>query len=233
LDYKRKLLDLYDLFPFHDHPLWRAVLSKELTMEEVIRAEIQHYLRTRAGQSLRRQALDVAERLSPILFEALIETFLEECTSEKSGPSHLELIKRLVLTAGIPEEDLDRTKAAPGNAAAIALFRDITERGAGCHMLGAGAVEHYYCTLSTKIYRVYTEEYGMTPEQAETYRIHGPMDREHADRAFRIMDEAVRLHGWPTVEQSVRDAFVATSLHYDGMLQGALGQTFYWNGRVS
>jgi hypothetical protein len=29
----------------------------------------------------------------------------------------------------------------------------------------------------------------------------------------------------------VRDAFVATSLHYDGMLQAATGEISYWNGR--
>jgi hypothetical protein len=71
----------------------------------------------------------------------------------------------------------------------------------------------------------------MSDAQAETYRIHGPMDAEHAERAFEILDHAVDLHGWTAVEESVRDAFVATSLHYDGMLQAATGELVYWNGR--
>jgi len=33
------------------------------------------------------------------------------------------------------------------------------------------------------------------------------------------------------IELSVRDAFVATSLHYDGMLQAATGLMTYWSGR--
>lgn len=227
---RTSLLQLYDLFPFADHPLWRAVRGKELTYDQVIKAEIQHWLRTKAGQPLRRNALDLANRVSPEIFEALLQTYLEECTDDASGPSHLELIRRLVTMGGASEVDLGRARNTPGNAAAIALYRDIGSRGAGCHMLGAGTVEYFYCQLSPQIYEAYTQEYGMSDIQAETYRIHGPMDAEHAERAFNILDHAVELHGWESVEASVRDAFVATSLHYDGMFQAATGIISYWDG---
>ena len=205
-------------------------MNTELTLEQVLCAEIQHYLRTKAGQILRLASLENAKKLSPKLWEVLLETYLEECTAEKSGPSHLELIRRLLVCGGISETQMASADLTPGNAAAIALYRDITDRGAGCHMLGTGAVEFYYCKLSPKIYKAYVEAYGMTSYQAETYAIHGPMDSEHANRAFSILDEAIKLHGWSVVERSVRDAFVATSLHYDGMLQAALGKIAYWNG---
>ena len=229
-DRRSQLLELYELFPFHAHPFWMAVKCHQLSYEAVIRGEVQHWVRTRAGQRLRRDALDMAERVSPRIFEMLLQTYLEECTEDASGPSHLDLIQRLVMHGGWTPKQLESTISTPGNAAAIALYRDITSRGAGCHMLGAGAVEHFYCQLSPQIYRAYTETYGMSPDQAETYRIHGPMDATHAERAFTILDEAVALHGWEVVETSVRDAFVATSLHYDGMMQGATGQNAYWDG---
>jgi pyrroloquinoline quinone (PQQ) biosynthesis protein C len=231
-DYRAELLDLYNLFPFHEHPLWRSIREGVLTLEQVLDAETQHCLRTKAGQSLRREALDMAEAISPCIFEQLLETFLEECTHDASGPSHLDLIKRLVMTGGRTEQEIFATLPTPGNAAAMAMYREITRRGAGCHMLGAGAVEHFYCRLSPTIYDAYTRIYNMSPEQAETYRLHGPMDEEHAERAFAVLDEGVRLHGWDSVRLSVRDAFVATSLHYDGMLQAATGKLEYWNGRT-
>lgn len=206
------------------------MLNHELSISQIMRAEIQHYIRTKAGQQLRRSSLENARVSSPILFDTLLETYLEECTNKKSGPSHLELIKRLLLLGGVSEQELDIAMATPGNTAAIALYRDISDRGAGCHMLGAGAVEHYYCQLSLKVYNVYTEKYKMTHEQAETYYIHTKMDQIHADRAFNILDEAIKLHGWPLIEMSVRDAFVATSLHYDGMFQAAAQNTKYWSG---
>lgn len=230
IDYRQKLLDLYDLFPFHEHPLWVAVQQKELSYRQIIQAEIQHWIRTSSSRTLRRNALDIAEKISPRIFEMLLQTYLEECTHDTTGPSHLELIERLVTLGGATHDELERAKATPGNSAAIALYRDISARGAGCHMLGAGAVEFYYSQLSPRIYDVYVNYYGMSDEQAETYRIHGPMDHEHAERAFSIIDEAISLHGWDVVESSVRDAFVATSLHYDGMLQAAIKKNTYWDG---
>src|SRR5262245_52092137 len=130
---REQLLRLYEEFPFHNHPLWRAVLAGTLSREQVILAEVQHCIRTKAGQALRREALASAEAISPALFEVLVETYLEECTHDSSGPSHLDLIRRLVLMSGYPEERLDQARATPGNSAAIALYRDISSRGAGCH----------------------------------------------------------------------------------------------------
>jgi pyrroloquinoline quinone (PQQ) biosynthesis protein C len=230
MDRKAQLLSLYDLFPFESHPLWSAILKGELYREQVLKAESQHWIRTRAGRSLREQAVNVAKSMSPAIFEQLVETYLEECT-DHVGTNHLGLIERLVTMGGYTRDQLEATAPTPGNAAAIALYRDISARGAGCHMLGAGAVEHFYCKLSPKIFDAYVRIYGMTAHQAETYHIHGEMDQTHAERAFAVLDEAVQLHGWETVFTSVRDAFVATSLHYDGMLQAATGKLSYWDGR--
>jgi pyrroloquinoline quinone (PQQ) biosynthesis protein C len=219
------------MFPFHDHPHWRAVMNRELSLEQILRAEVQHYLRTRAGQALRREAVDKAKAMSPTIFESILQTFLEECTTNNTNVNHLDLILRLVTSAGISKEECEVSIPTPGNSAAIALYRDIASRGAACHILGAGAVEHYYAALSQKIYSVYTEHYGMSAFAAETYRIHGPMDIKHSERALAIVDEAISIHGWDTVNLSVRDAFLATSLHYDGMFQAALGHGEYWDGR--
>jgi pyrroloquinoline quinone (PQQ) biosynthesis protein C len=230
MDRKAQLLSQYDLFPFHSHPLWVAVLNGDLSLEQVLKAEVQHWIRTRAGRVLREDALGSARAISPAIFEQLLETYLEECT-DTTGPNHLALIERLVTTGGYTTEQLELMEPTPGNSAAIALYRDISARGAGCHMLGAGAVEHFYCELSPRIFDAYVRIYGMTKEQAYTYHLHGPMDKTHAERAFAVIDEAARLHGWETVLTSVRDAFVATSLHYDGMLQAATGESRYWDGR--
>lgn len=36
---KARLLGLYDLFPFHEHPLWRAVKGGHLSLDELTDAE--------------------------------------------------------------------------------------------------------------------------------------------------------------------------------------------------
>lgn len=229
-DYRQRVLAFYELFPFEDHPLWRAVIGRKLSISQVLSAEAQHCLRTRTGRQLRQQALTHAKATSPTVFAAILDTYLEECTSEKDGPSHLELIERLLRIGGYSDADIQGTLPTPGNSAAIALYSDIARRGAPCHIIGAGAVEFYYSRLCPRVYDVYVNHYGMTSEQAETYRIHGPMDKIHAERALKILEESIAMLGWPVISQSVRDAFVATSLHYDGMLQAATGQAGYWNG---
>jgi pyrroloquinoline quinone (PQQ) biosynthesis protein C len=227
---REQLLGLYDLFPFHRHPLWRAVTQKELPIKAVLRAEIQHYLRTKAGQQLRKEAVEEAAGVSAGAFDALVETYLEECTTSESGPDHLSLIERLLLQGGVTKGQLNAARNTPGNTAAIAIYRDIAQRGVRFHTLGAGAVEYFYSELCPKVYSAYVEHYGMTPAQAETYSLHSSMDKMHAERAFGVLDEAIAMHGWRPVEGAVRDAFTATSLHYDGMLQAATGKNSYWDG---
>jgi pyrroloquinoline quinone (PQQ) biosynthesis protein C len=154
----------------------------------------------------------------------------EECTEDETGPSHVDLIKRFLLIGGMSEGDIAAATPTPGNSAAIAMYKDITDRGPLHHMIGAGAVEYFYSGLSPKIFEAYVGRYGFTEEQAETYRIHGPMDRVHAQRALEILEEAAVQQQAGSIALAVRDAFVATSLHYDGMLQAALGNSKYWDG---
>jgi pyrroloquinoline quinone (PQQ) biosynthesis protein C len=224
-----ELLSLYDEFPFEFHPFWQAVLDRSLTLPQVLLAEVQHYVRTRAGRSLRERAVVESKSMDPRIFQVLLRTYLEECT-DTGGPSHLDLIERLLVDGGMSKDTLSSAAPTPGNSAAIALYKDISARGAGCHLVGAGIVEHYYSQLCPRIFATYVDGYGMTPIQAETYRIHGPMDAEHARRALAVLGTAIDLHGYDAIRLSVRDAFVATSLHYDGMLQAALGTRTYWDG---
>lgn len=229
--YLDKILSFYDLFPFHQHPYWQGVINRQLNLSQIIRAEKQHYLRTKAGQALRKKSAQFAPSRSPKIFEAALSNYLEEVTPTDSSPSHLELIKRLLTEAGVSESELKRTKPTPGNSAAMALYKDISERGSACHLVGAGAVEHFYSELSPKIFEAYTKNYGMSEYQAETYKLHGTMDKDHARRAFEILEEAIKLHGWGAIESCVKDAFIATSLHYDGMMQAALNKITYWDGK--
>lgn len=207
-----------------------SIIKGKLSIQQVLKAETQHYLRTKAGQGLRKRSALSGGRTTERIFKAALKTYIEEVVPDKKGPSHLDLIERLLTTGGVKKSVLCKAKLTPGNAAAIAMYRDIAFRGSGCHLIGAGAVEYYYCKLTPKIYDAYIKRYGMTDAQAETYRIHGPMDKEHGERALDVLGDAIRVFGWPVVEQSIRDAFIATSLHYDGMLQAATGNNEFWGG---
>lgn len=227
---KNKLLALYKIFPFQHHPLWASVKNGRLTKEQVLLAEGQHYLRTKAGQLLRKAAVKEAEAI-PELHDAIYQTYLEECTDETGTDNHLALIQRLLVENGVAIEKLESLQNTPGNIAAIALYAHIGQRGVGLHIIGAGVVEHYYSQLAGDVFNAYTGKYGISPFAAETYRLHGPMDAEHAARALEVIPLLQEMYGEQAVMAAVQDAFIATSLHYDGMLQAATGMYEYWNGK--
>lgn len=87
--------------------------------------------------------------------------------------------------------------------------------------------------LCPRIFEAYTGHYGFSETAATTYKIHGTMDEVHANRAFSVLPELLTLYDPDLLEESVRDAFIATSLHYDGMLQAALGRICYWDGKTN
>jgi len=232
--YPRKviqLLDLYELFPFHLHPLWVSIINGNLTKQQIINAEIQHYLRTKAGQPLRKEAMEYSKNHNRIFYKAIDQTYIEECTLEDGTPTHLELIIRLIESGGVYESEFSKTKNTPGNIAAISIYKDIADRGAGCHIIGAGAVEYFYSQICKSIFDSYVNNYDFAEDAAITYSLHSSLDLKHAERAFDALDEAEKVYGWETLENSVRDAFIATSLHYDGMYQAAVKTNSYWNGK--
>lgn len=228
---RSELLGLYAEFPFEHHPLWCAVRDGALTREQVVRAEVQHFIRTRAGQELRRQAAADSVSLPAVVSGPLIQTYKEECSPADPAQSHLALVERILKAGGLARGDYEAAVPTPGNVASIAMYREISSRGVICHLVGSGCVEHYYAKLVPAIFMAYTTRYGFTSDEALTYNIHAEMDTEHAARALGVLEDAVKLIGRDALRGAVRAAFIATSLHYDGMLQGATGTTSFWDGR--
>lgn len=227
---RSKALSFYESFPFHRHPLWVGITGGKFSAEQVLKAEIQHYLRSEIGKVYRERAAVAAKHFEGEVYDLLHQTVVEECYGTDGGPSHAELIKQFLLLNGVTATDLRHAICMPGNSAAIALYKDIADRGPLHHMIGAGCVEHFYSKLSPKIYTAYAEIYKFKPGSFDTYELHGPMDELHGDRALEMLKTPLAIALSKDLEIAVRDAFVATSMHYDGMLQAAVGIKSYWGG---
>lgn len=227
----KKLLSLYEDFPFEHHPLWVAVREGELRKDQIIEAEKQHFIRSDIGRLYRERAAIQSRLIGGELHNLLTMTAREECQTDDSGPSHAEMMRGFLKDNGVSDEEIRSIKSTPGNAAAIALYKDIADRGPLQHMIGAGCVEKYYSEICPAIFDKYVKHYGFKPDSVATYELHGPMDKEHAERALRVAQSRLADELEEEVYMAVRDAFAATSLHYDGMLQAATGEISYWNGR--
>jgi len=228
---REEALSLYQTYPFENHPLWVGILSGELSKEQVLKAEIQHYLRSEIGKTFREQAVISARHLNRELYDCLLMTVNEECFGDGGGPSHAQLIKNFLTINGVTETDIADAVQTPGNVAAIAIYKDIAARGPLQHIVGAGCVEFFYSKLCPKIFDVYENKYGFISGSFETYKIHGPMDEIHGERALDMLALPLAKHMKKELFLAIRDAFVATSLHYDGMYQAATGLQTYWSGK--
>lgn len=228
---RAEALSYYEEFPFHEHPLWLSIISGVLTAEQVLKAEIQHYIRSEVGKIFREHSAVAAKHLDDNIYDLLHQTVEEECYGSDGGPSHAELIKQFLLQNGVSTSDLRTAISTPGNAAAIALYKDISERGPLHHMIGAGCVEYYYSKICPRIYAAYEQIYKFKPGSFDTYKLHGPMDEVHGERALETLSSPLAKALDPELRIAIRDAFVATSLHYDGMLQAATSTNTYWSGR--
>ncbi|MNW17768.1 hypothetical protein D3C71_2170710 [compost metagenome] len=56
------------------------------------------------------------------------------------------------------------------------------------------------------------------------------MDEEHGERALTVLESPLAAAMPREIDLAIRDAFAATSLHYDGMLQAAIPSVGYWSG---
>lgn len=228
---RAEALSYYDLFPFHHHPLWTSIIEGKFSREQVLKAEIQHYLRSEIGKTYREQAAIASRHIDESLYDLLSQTAQEESYDETSGLSHAGLIRKFLIENGVTSDDILNSIPTPGNIAAISIYKDIAARGPLHHMIGAGCVEHFYSKLCLRIRDAYTDIYQFAAGSFETYEIHGPMDQIHGERALQILELPLAKAMSKDLGIAIRDAFVATSLHYDGMYQAATGTFSYWSGR--
>jgi pyrroloquinoline quinone (PQQ) biosynthesis protein C len=226
-----EILGLYNTFPFERHPLWVGILEGKFSKQQVLAAEIQHYHRSNIGRLYRERAAIAAREYGGELYKLLLETASDECRDDKTGPSHVDLIKQFLNENGVSDPEIENAEVTSANAMAIATYKDIADRGPLHHMLGAGAVEWHYSKLCPKIVTAYRDIYGFKEGSYKTYELHGPMDEVHGDRALSLLDSHHAQAIMPSLKLAVRDAFAATSMHYDGMLQAAIQSTVYWNGK--
>jgi hypothetical protein len=211
-----RLLSQYDAYPFREHPYWKAIAAGTLLHPQVAAAEQQHVLQLRAAAECeRRPYLGVAGEHSFTLF---LDQYLD-ALSAPSAAEHLSII---------PGEAPPPT---PATSASIALRADVRARGFAYYAVGFGCVSHFYGEVCGHANRVYRSLYRFSEQQIAYYREHERRERERADQTLAALDELAKGVDLSALELAVRDAMVAASLGFDGMLQAATNSRTYWGGQ--
>ena len=219
--------------PMGEHPWFQGILQHRWTREQIILAEVQHYLRVRTNPIFfGYMAINaVAEKRYEVM-QAVLENFMEELGGKRT---HVDIMLQFLEEGGISRDVADRAEPAPGTLAAIEMIIGCCQRRSaleGVAMLaflesqlgGAGKV-------SEKVYRELTGHYGFSARAAETYKLHAVEDEGHGARQI----DAIRR--WATdsetqdkVRAAVKLGVTAFTLEWDGHVQAMTGKREFWSG---
>lgn len=219
--------------PMGDHPWFQGILQHRWSREQIILAEVQHYLRVRTNPIFfGYMAINaVAEKRYEVM-QAVLENFMEELGGKRT---HVDIMLQFLEEGGISREEADRAEPAPGTLAAIEMIIGCCQRRSaleGVAMLaflesqlgGAGKV-------SDKVYRELTGHYGFSARAAETYKLHAVEDEGHGARQIdAIRRWAVDDETQDKVRAAVKLGVTAFTLEWDGHVQAMTGKREFWSG---
>jgi hypothetical protein len=212
-----RLLSQYDAFPFRGHPYWRAIADGALLHPQVVTAEHQHVLQVRgAAECERRPYLGVAG-------EHAFTLFLDQYLDALSSAGAAEQLAKIAADKADPP--------TPATSASIALRADVRARGFAFYAVGFGCVSHFYAQVCADANQIYRTMYRLSEQQLAYYREHEQRERARADQTLKALDELASSVDLSALELAVRDAMVAASLGFDGMLQAATNSRTYWGGQ--
>ena len=219
--------------PMGEHPWFQGILKHRWSREQIILAEVQHYLRIRTNPIFfGYMAINAVRDKNYELMQTILENFMEELGGRET---HVDIMLQFLEEGGISREEADRAEPAPGTLAAIEMIIGCCQRRSaleGVAMLafvesqlgGAGKV-------SERVYRELTGYYGFSPRAAETYSLHAEEDEGHGNRqidAIRLLANDAETQD--KVRAAVKLGLTAFTLEWDGHVQAMTGKREFWSG---
>jgi len=219
--------------PMEHHPWFDGIIRHRWTREQIIRGEVQHYLRVRTNPIFfGYMAVNAAGAKEYAVMHTILENFIEELGGKRT---HMDIMLQFLEEGGISREQADNAEPAPGTLAAIEMIIGCSQRRSaleGVAMLafvesqlgGAGKV-------SERVYRELTGHYAFSPRAAETYRLHAEEDEGHGKRQIDAVRKlATDAATQDKIRAAVKLGLTAFTLEWDGHVQAMTGKREFWGG---
>lgn len=219
-----------------EHPWFEGVREHRWTREQIVRAEMQHYLRVRCnpiffGYIVTNVVSEANYELMPIV----MENFMEELGGERT---HVDVMLQFLEEAGLTREEADRAEPAPGTLAAIEMIVGCCQRRSaleGISLLAFVEAMHGGPNgAAAGMFEALTKHYGFSARAAATYELHAEQDTGHGARQIEAIrrfarDEATQ----EKVRAAVKLGLEAFNFEWDGHVQAMTGErSAYWRGRA-
>ena len=221
--------------PMMEHPWFQGIIQHRWTREEIIRGEIQHYLRVRTNPIFFGYiAVNAVAEKQYGLMDTVLDNFMEELGGERT---HVDIMLQFLEEGGITREQADQAEPAPGTMAAIEMIVGGCQRRSaleGIAILTFAEAQHGGTGgVADRVYRELTGHYGFSHRAAETYSIHAEQDEGHGGRQIDALarfatDEETRER----IRRAVKLGVTAFTLEWDGHVQAITGRREFWPGRT-
>ena len=184
-----------------EHPWFKGVREHRWTREQIVRAEMQHYLRVRMNPIfLGYIVTNVASERNYELMDVVMENFMEELGGDKT---HVDVMLQFLEEGGITREQADRADPAPGTLAAIEMIRSGCQNRTALEGVALLAyVEAMHGGPDGAAARVFKElvgHYGFSRRAAATYELHAEQDTGHGDRQIDMIRRLKHEYGLETM----------------------------------
>src|SRR5205814_817048 len=167
-----------------EHPWFRGVVDHRWTREEIVRGEMQHYLRVSQNPVFFGYIVtNVTAEKNYDLMPIVMENFMEELGGETT---HVDVMLQMLEEAGMDKTAADRAEPAPGTMAAIEMIVGGCQRRSaleGIALLSFVEAMHGGGTgAAAGMFEALTKHYGFSKRAAATYELHAEQDSGHGDR---------------------------------------------------
>jgi pyrroloquinoline quinone (PQQ) biosynthesis protein C len=219
--------------PMIRHPWFAGIIDHRWTREQIIRGEIQHYLRVRTNPIFFGHiAINAVNEKQYGLMDVVLDNFMEELGGERT---HVDIMLQMLEEAGLSREEADRAEPMPGTMAAIEMIVGGCQRRSaleGLALLSFVEDQHGGPNgVAAQVYKEMTGHYGFSKRAAETYYIHAEQDEGHGQRQIdAIRRYATDVETQDKVRRAVKLGVTAFTLEWDGHVQAMTGRREFWPG---
>ena len=219
--------------PMIEHPWFRGIIEHRWTAEQIVRGEVQHYLRVRNNPVFFGYiAINAVNEKQYGLMDVVLDNFMEELGGQRT---HVDIMLQFLEENGISREEADRADPAPGTMAAIEMIVGACQRRSaleGLALLSFVEDQHGGASgVAAHVYRELTGHYGFSPRAAETYHIHAEQDEGHGGRQIdAIRRFATDDETQDRIRRAVQLGVSAFNFEWDGHVQAMTGRREHWAG---
>jgi len=233
--FKNELLYLTRNIPMIKHPWFQGIITGKFTKDQIIKGELQHYLRVRRNNEI--FGAIVAKASQDLDYEALeisLENYKDEVLGKKT---HADLMYQFLEDAKISREHADSVIPTAGSIAAISMLLESTKTMSALESIALMSLPEYQNGgqkgVAAQVYEKLTKHYEFSEYAAETFKVHAYADVHHGEKQILFLARKVEQDNSlkERILQAASFGIVAFNFEWDGHYQAATGNPYaHWCG---